>query len=64
MNVSYTTLRWITAALAVLTVAAAVWAVAESARSQNPVVLVVVMPLLLLNLSAVSVLNRKKREDT
>lgn len=63
MNVSYTVLSRIAVGFAVFTLVAVVWAVVELARSQNPAVLLAVVPLLLVNLLLLAVLNNKKRQE-
>ena len=63
MNVSYTVLSRVAVGFAVFTLIAVIWAVVELARSQNPAVLLAVVPLLLGNLLLLAVLNNKKKQE-
>ena len=63
MNVSYTVLLRIAVGFAVFTVIAAIWAVVELAQSENPAVLIAVVPLLMLNVLLAVVVNKKKQDQ-
>lgn len=55
-------LSWIAVVFGVLTVAAAIWAVMDLARTGNPTLIVSLLPLLFANVLLAVVINTRKKQ--